>query len=61
MGEVISMVDQLNHLKSEVAALRKENELLHNWLTRQKEINSALHDMINMVHHKVTIMRSKML
>ncbi len=57
MGEVISMTDQLHRLTAEVAALRKENELLHDWLTQQKEINTALHDMISSVHKRVVLMR----
>lgn len=53
----IAMVDELNQLKGEVAALRKENELLHDWLTQQREVNTALHDMINSVHQRVVLMR----
>jgi hypothetical protein len=51
------MTDQLHRLTAEVAALRKENELLHDWLTQQKEVNTALHDMISSVHKRVVLMR----
>ena len=51
------MVDHINHLQAEVAVLRKENELLHQWLTQQKEVNSSLYDMISIVRKELVLTR----
>jgi hypothetical protein len=56
-GEIVNMVDHINHLQAEVAVLRKENELLHQWLTQQKEINSSLYDMISIVRKELIMTR----
>ena len=56
-GEIVSMVDHINHLQAEVAVLRKENELLHQWLTQQKEVNSSLYDMISIVRKELVLTR----
>jgi hypothetical protein len=56
-GEIVSMVDHINHLQAEVAVLRKENELLHQWLTQQKEVNSSLYDMISIVRKELILTR----
>ena len=56
-GEIVNMVDHINHLQAEVAVLRKENELLHQWLTQQKEINSSLYDMISIVRKELILTR----
>jgi hypothetical protein len=56
-GEIVNMVDHMNHLQAEVAALRKENELLHQWLTQQKEVNSSLYDMISIVRKELILTR----
>jgi hypothetical protein len=56
-GEIVNVVDHINHLQAEVAVLRKENELLHQWLTQQKEINSSLYDMISIVRKELILTR----
>jgi hypothetical protein len=48
----LEVTEQLNNMTAEVSALRREVELLHEWLNRQKDINSALYDMISIIRQK---------
>jgi len=53
----ITMVEELNQLKGEVAALRKENELLHTWLNQQKSANSSLMEMVGAIRQELVLTR----
>jgi len=53
----IAMVDELNQLKGEVAALRRENELLHQWLNQQKSANSSLMEMVGAIRQELVLTR----
>lgn len=50
-------VDEFNQLKGEVAALRKENELLHQWLNQQKSANSSLMEMVGAIRQELILTR----
>jgi hypothetical protein len=58
--EIADLVAHVKTLTAEVATIRKENEMLHSWLTQQRDVNTALHDMISAVNHKVTILRGRL-
>lgn len=53
----ITMVEELNQLKGEVAALRRENELLHQWLNQQKSANSSLMEMVGAIRQELVLTR----
>lgn len=57
MGSSIEIVDHMNRLQAEVAALRKENELLHQWLDQQKKANSTLMEMVGSIRQELILTR----
>ena len=56
-GEIVNMIDHINHLQAEVSALRKENELLHGWLNQQKSANSSLMEMVGAIRQELVLTR----